>query len=153
MRSCRCPRDSADPLAPAQPGAGLADSARRSAIELVSESAMSDVTSQVLELNSGASIPQVGLGVWQVRPGGTTRKTVSAALDAGYRHVDTARVYSNETDVGLAVRGGSLPREEIFVTTKLWNQDHGFDEALRAFDASLQRLGLEYIDLYLIHWP
>jgi diketogulonate reductase-like aldo/keto reductase len=78
---------------------------------------------------------------------------VLAALRLGYRHIDTARAYRNEADVGSAVRASGLPRDQIFVTTKLWNEDQGYDRALRAFDASLQRLGLEYVDLYLLHWP
>jgi diketogulonate reductase-like aldo/keto reductase len=112
-----------------------------------------DVTTAALELNTGARIPQVGLGVWQTPRGQTTRAAVTAALKLGYRHVDTARIYGNETDVGAAVRDSGLPRAELFVTTKLWNEDQGYDSALRAFDASLARLGLEYVDLYLIHWP
>ena len=104
-------------------------------------------------LNSGARIPQVGLGVWQSPRGEVTRSAVEAALQLGYRHVDTAMIYRNEADVGRAVRESGVPREEVFVTTKLWNADQGFDTALRAFDASLERLGLEYVDLYLIHWP
>jgi diketogulonate reductase-like aldo/keto reductase len=114
---------------------------------------MSGVSTATLRLNTGASIPQVGLGVWQTPRGATTRSAVQAALRAGYRHVDTARIYGNEEDVGRAVREGGVPREQVFVTTKLWNADHGYDAALRAFDASLARLGLEYVDLYLIHWP
>jgi len=106
-----------------------------------------------LALNTGAEIPQVGLGVYQSPRGAGTRDAVLAALRAGYRHIDTARVYGNEQDVGAAVRASGIPREEIFVTTKLWNDDHGYDAARRAFDASVARLGLDYIDLYLIHWP
>jgi diketogulonate reductase-like aldo/keto reductase len=112
-----------------------------------------DVTTATLRLNSGAEIPQVGLGVWQAPRGAGTRDAVLAALRLGYRHVDTARIYGNEADVGAAVRDGGVPRAEIFVTTKLWNDDQGYDSALRAFDASLARLGLAYVDLYLIHWP
>ena len=112
-----------------------------------------DVSTAALPLRSGAKIPQVGLGVWQVPAGKTARQTVLAALRAGYRHVDTAHLYANEADVGAAVRESGLPREEVFVTTKLWNDDHGYDRALRAFDASLQRLGLDHVDLYLVHWP
>jgi diketogulonate reductase-like aldo/keto reductase len=112
-----------------------------------------DVTTAAFELNTGARIPQVGLGVWQTPRGQTTRTAVTAALKLGYRHVDTARIYGNETDVGAAVRDSGLPRGELFVTTKLWNEDQGYDSALRAFDASLARLGLDYVDLYLIHWP
>jgi diketogulonate reductase-like aldo/keto reductase len=114
---------------------------------------MSDATMATLPLNSGAQIPQVGLGVWQTPAGATARQAVLEALRVGYRHVDTARIYGNEADVGAAVRSSGVPREQIFVTTKLWNQDHGYDQALRAFDASLQRLGLDYVDLYLLHWP
>jgi diketogulonate reductase-like aldo/keto reductase len=106
-----------------------------------------------LALNTGARIPQVGLGVWQSARGESTLSAVGAALRLGYGHVDTARIYGNEAEVGEAVRSSGLPRSEIFVTTKLWNADQGFDPALRAFDASLERLGLEYVDLYLIHWP
>jgi diketogulonate reductase-like aldo/keto reductase len=106
-----------------------------------------------LPMNTGATIPQVGLGVWQSARGATTRDAVATALRLGYRHIDTARIYGNESDVGEGVRASGVPRAEVFVTTKLWNADQGFDSALRAFDASLQRLGLEYVDLYLLHWP
>jgi diketogulonate reductase-like aldo/keto reductase len=82
-----------------------------------------------------------------------TQGAVSAALKHGYRHVDTARIYGNEQDVGEAIKKSGVPRAEVFVTTKLWNDDQGYDSALRAFDASLKRLGLDYVDLYLIHWP
>jgi len=95
----------------------------------------------------------MGLGVYRSRPGRQTRRAVLAAIDIGYRHVDTARIYRNEKDVGAAIRECDIPREEIFVTTKLWNDDQGFDRTLRAFDASLKRLGLEQLDLYLLHWP
>jgi diketogulonate reductase-like aldo/keto reductase len=111
------------------------------------------VKTAALPLRSGGSIPQVGLGVWQTPRGDTTREAVRAALRLGYRHIDTARIYGNETDVGAAVKDSGVPRAEVFVTTKLWNDDQGFDEARRAFDASLSRLGLDYVDLYLIHWP
>src|SRR5262249_39202348 len=114
---------------------------------------MNDLAGTTLRLSSGALIPQVGLGVWQTPSGETTREAVLAALGDGYRHVDTARAYRNEADVGAAVLSSGLPRDQIFVTTKLWNDDQGYDRALRAFDASLQRLGLEYVDLYLLHWP
>jgi diketogulonate reductase-like aldo/keto reductase len=98
-------------------------------------------------------IPPIGLGVWQSPAGPVTRNAVLAALAVGYRHIDTARIYNNEADVGAAIRESGIPRDQIFVTTKLWNDDHGHDQALRAFDASAQRLGVDYIDLYLIHWP
>jgi len=109
--------------------------------------------SATLTLNTGAKIPQVGLGVWQSPRGEVTRAAVKAALHLGYGHVDTARIYGNEAEVGEAVRASGLPRGDVFVTTKLWNNDQGYDSALRAFDASQERLGLEYVDLYLIHWP
>ena len=112
-----------------------------------------DLSNTTLPLSSGAEIPQVGLGVWQSPRGASTRNAVLAALRVGYRHVDTARIYGNEADVGAAVRDSGIARAEIFVTTKLWNDDQGYDSALRAFDASLERLGLDYVDLYLIHWP
>lgn len=106
-----------------------------------------------LTLHNGVEIPRLGLGVYRTRPGDETRTAVQAALECGYRHIDTARVYNNEIDVGYAVRQSGLPREQVFVTTKLWNEDHGRQGPLRAFDESLRRLGLEYIDLYLVHWP
>lgn len=114
---------------------------------------MVDVASAVVKLNDGRSVPQVGLGVWQTPKGAPTQKAVEHALACGYRHVDTARVYDNETDVGAAIARAAIPREQIFVTTKLWNADHGYDRAMRAFDASLGRLRLDYVDLYLLHWP
>jgi len=104
-------------------------------------------------LHNGVEIPFLGLGVFQSPPGEVTRRAVLYALEAGYRHIDTAKIYRNEQDVGWAVRESGIPRSEIFVTTKLWNQDHGYNRAIRAFNESLQRLGLDYIDLYLIHWP
>jgi methylglyoxal/glyoxal reductase len=106
-----------------------------------------------LALLTGAQIPQVGFGVWEVPEGATTRNSVTAALELGYRHVDTARVYGNEADVGAAIKASSVPRDQVFVTTKLWNDGHGYDAALRELDASLGKLGMEYVDLYLIHWP
>lgn len=106
-----------------------------------------------MRLNSGAEIPRLGLGVFQAKRGKETRRAVAEALRVGYRHVDTARIYGNEADVGAAVRDSGIPRSDVFVTTKLWNDDQGFDAALRALDASLARLGLGYIDLYLLHWP
>jgi diketogulonate reductase-like aldo/keto reductase len=114
---------------------------------------MSDVSSAVLPLNTGVAIPQVGLGVWQTGRGETTQAAVASALRLGYRHVDTARIYGNERDVGIGIQQSGVPREQVFVTTKLWNDDQGYDSALRAFDASLTRLGLDYVDLYLLHWP
>lgn len=106
-----------------------------------------------VKLNNGVEMPRLGLGVYQSPPGKETQSAVQYALDCGYRHIDTARAYGNEGDVGEVVRGCGLPREQVFVTTKLWNADHGYDSTLRAFEASSKRLGLGYIDLYLIHWP
>jgi diketogulonate reductase-like aldo/keto reductase len=103
-------------------------------------------------LNNGIEMPQLGYGVWQV-PDDEAERTVALALEAGYRSIDTAAVYGNEEGTGRAIAASGLPREDVFVTTKLWNSDHGYDATLRAFDASLARLGLDYIDLYLIHWP
>ncbi|MFJ6406811.1 aldo/keto reductase [Streptomyces hydrogenans] len=105
-----------------------------------------------VELNNGVGIPQLGFGVFQV-PDDETTSAVGAALEAGYRSIDTAAIYGNETGVGRALAASGLPREELFVTTKLWNADQGYDATLRAFDASLAKLGLAYLDLYLIHWP
>jgi diketogulonate reductase-like aldo/keto reductase len=104
-------------------------------------------------LRGGVEMPLLGLGVWQSPPGAETRGAVLAALRAGYRLVDTARAYRNEEDVGAAVRDSGLPRDAVFVTTKLWNSDHGYDATLRACDASIARLGLGPLDLYLVHWP
>jgi diketogulonate reductase-like aldo/keto reductase len=104
-------------------------------------------------LNAGAEIPRLGLGVYRSPPGRVTRDAVCWALEAGYRHVDTAAAYGNEEDVGAALRESGIPREQVFLTTKLWNADHGYDNAMAAFDASLERLGFAYVDLYLIHWP
>ena len=102
--------------------------------------------------HDGQAIPQLGLGVWQT-PNDTAVTAVQAALEAGYRHVDTAMIYDNETGVGEGIRRAGIDRKEIFVTTKLWNSDQGFDSALKAGEQSLKRLGLDFVDLYLIHWP
>ncbi|WP_280361408.1 aldo/keto reductase [Nocardia wallacei] len=103
-------------------------------------------------LNDGNVIPKLGFGVFQV-PETEAFRTVTAALEAGYRSIDTAAAYGNETEVGQAIRDSGLPRDEVFVTTKLWNSDQGYDSTLSAFDTSMRRLGLDYLDLYLIHWP
>lgn len=105
-----------------------------------------------LTLNNGVRMPQLGFGVWQV-PDAEAEQAVGTALEAGYRSIDTAAIYGNETGTGKAVAASGLPREELFVTTKLWNSDQGYESTLRAFDDSLGKLGLEYVDLYLIHWP
>jgi 2,5-diketo-D-gluconate reductase A len=111
---------------------------------------MTDQTS--ISFNDGLSIPQVGLGVWQT-PNETAAPAVRAAIDAGYRHVDTAAIYGNEEGVGEGIRSSGVDRQDIFLTTKLWNEAQGFDSTLKAFDESLKRLGTDYVDLYLIHWP
>jgi len=103
-------------------------------------------------LNDGNLIPQLGFGVFQVPPENTV-EVVTAALKSGYRAIDTAAIYGNEEGVGRAIRAFGLPRDEVHVTTKLWNSEQGYDSTLKAFDASLARLGLDHVDLYLIHWP
>ena len=105
-----------------------------------------------IKLNNGVEIPQFGLGVYLTKPYECVN-TCLCAFEAGYRNIDTASMYGNEKEVGEAVRVSGLPREVIFVTTKLWNDDHGFDKTLKAFNKSLKKFGLDYIDLYLIHWP
>lgn len=104
-------------------------------------------------LNNGVEIPVLGLGVYQSPPGRATQDAVRLALKDEYRLIDTARIYNNEADVGKAIRESGIPRDEVFITTKLWNSDQGYESALRALDESLRRLGLSYIDLYLIHFP
>jgi 2,5-diketo-D-gluconate reductase A len=105
-----------------------------------------------IALGAGVEIPQLGFGVFQV-PARDTAEVVAHALGAGYRHIDTAAAYGNEAGVGEAVRASGLARDEVFVTTKCWNSDQGYDHARRALDASLERLGMDQVDLYLIHWP
>ena len=105
-----------------------------------------------VRLNDGAEIPQFGFGVFQI-PAEQTVTAVRTALDAGYRHIDTAQMYGNEAEVGRAIAESGVPREEIFVTTKLNNDCHGYDAALSALDESLRRLGFDHVDLFLIHWP
>lgn len=104
-------------------------------------------------LNNGVTMPAVGLGLWRAAPGRETERAVRWALEAGYRLFDTASMYGNEASVGKAIREADVPREEVFVTTKVWNADHGRERTLQAFDASRERLGLDTVDLYLIHWP
>ncbi|KIO57177.1 hypothetical protein B4064_0158 [Caldibacillus thermoamylovorans] len=105
-----------------------------------------------ITLNNGLKMPQLGFGVWQVSDEQAT-PAVKKALEVGYRSIDTAMIYGNEKGVGRAIKESNVPREELFITTKVWNADHGYENTLKAFDASLERLGLDYIDLYLIHWP
>ena len=104
-------------------------------------------------LNNGVQIPRLGLGVYQSPPGKTTERAVSYALKVGYRHVDTAYIYGNESDVGKALRQSELRSEEVFITTKVWNTEQGYYNTLKACERSLRNLGLAYVDLYLIHWP
>ena len=110
------------------------------------------MTVPLITLNDGHTIPQLGFGVFKVDPDEAER-VVSDALEVGYRHIDTAAVYGNEVGVGRAIAKSGIPREELFITTKLWNSDQGTQSALDAMDLSLEKLGLEYVDLYLIHWP
>ena len=106
-----------------------------------------------MTMNDGYKIPAVGLGTWKSEPGDSTYNAVLDSISAGYRHIDTARAYDNESDVGRAVKDTEVPREDLFITTKLWNKDQGYETALKACEKSLARLDCEYIDLYLIHWP
>jgi 2,5-diketo-D-gluconate reductase A len=108
-------------------------------------------TVPTITLDNGVEIPQLGLGVWQIEDSVVT-EVVESAFAAGYRHVDTAAAYGNEAGVGRAVAAADLPRDELFITTKVWNNDQGYDSTLKAFDASMAKLGLDYLDLYLIHW-
>ncbi|MFE4860318.1 aldo/keto reductase [Streptomyces sp. NPDC056670] len=105
-----------------------------------------------ITLNNGVEMPQLGFGVWQV-PDDEAAKAVATAIESGYRSIDTAAIYENERGTGKAVASSGVAREELFITTKLWNSEQGHDSTLRAFDASLDKLGLDYVDLYLIHWP
>lgn len=104
-------------------------------------------------LNNGVEIPLVGLGVWKAKDGKETYDNVRWALDAGYRLIDTAFLYGNEASVGKAIKDSGIARSEVFVTTKLWNSDHGYENTMKAFQRSLDTLGMDYVDLYLIHWP
>ncbi|MHC1558169.1 aldo/keto reductase [Actinomycetospora sp. C-140] len=111
---------------------------------------MSDVPG--IELNNGTTIPQLGFGVFQIDPSDTA-ESVTTALDIGYRHIDTAQMYGNEAEVGEAIAKSSVPRDELWITTKCNNGNHGYDDSQRALDESLGKLGLDFVDLYLIHWP
>lgn len=105
------------------------------------------------KLNNGILMPRLGLGTYQTPPGDVAEKSVLWALEAGYRHVDTAALYKNEENVGEAIRASGVPREEVFVTTKVWNPDMRSGKVAQALDTSLQKLGMDYVDLYLLHWP
>lgn len=104
-------------------------------------------------LNNGVKMPIMGLGVFKVEDGNVVTEAVKAAIQNGYRSIDTASFYDNEAGVGKGIKDSGVPREDLFITTKVWNSDHGYENTLKAFDISLEKLGLEYLDLYLIHWP
>jgi len=104
-------------------------------------------------LNNGVHIPNLGFGTWKAAEGEQAESAVLCALATGYRHIDTASFYKNEKSIGRAIAKSGVAREDLFVTTKLWNEDRGYEQALKAFELSLSNLGLEYLDLYLIHWP
>lgn len=106
-----------------------------------------------VQLSNGVLMPVLGLGVWRTQEGPEVEQAVTFALDNGYRHIDTAAFYQNEQGVGAGIRKSTIPRSEVFVTTKVWNDDQGYEETLKAFDQSQRRLDLDYIDLYLVHWP
>ena len=108
---------------------------------------------EMITLHNGVEMPQLGFGVFKVKNGSETVESVKKALEAGYRAIDTAAIYENEEGVGQAVRESGIAREELFITSKVWNTDQGYESTLKAFDASLERLGMDYLDLYLIHWP
>ena len=108
---------------------------------------------ETITLHNGVEIPQLGFGVFKVENGSQTVESVKKALTVGYRSVDTAAIYKNEEGVGQAIKESGIPREELFITSKVWNTDQGYESTLQAYEASLDRLGLDYLDLYLIHWP
>jgi len=115
---------------------------------------MSNLTiNSTATLNNGVEIPRLGLGTWQAAEGSEVETAVRTALEVGYRHIDTAMIYGNETSVGRAIRDSGIPRDQLFVTSKLWNEDQRQNNQAGAFDASMSRLDIDYIDLYLIHWP
>ncbi|MFW6268996.1 MAG: aldo/keto reductase, partial [Bacillota bacterium] len=111
-----------------------------------------DITSTTT-LNNGVKMPWFGLGVFQAEEGGDVENAVRVALENGYRSIDTASVYQNEKGVGTAIRESSVPREEIFLTSKVWNNQQGYEPTLKAFEESLEKLQTDYLDLYLVHWP
>jgi diketogulonate reductase-like aldo/keto reductase len=115
--------------------------------------AMTLTITSTTALNNKTTMPWFGLGTFLSEGGKTTQDSVRFALESGYRHIDTARIYNNEEDVGLAIKESGVPRGDVFVTTKVWNDDQGYDATLIAFDKSLERLKMDYVDLYLIHWP
>ena len=113
---------------------------------------ISDISGSVV-LSNGIKMPYLGLGVFLAKDGEEVKRAMKVAFDNGYRHFDTAAIYKNEVGVGAAVKESGLPRKDIFVTSKVWNADQGFENTLKAYDASLQKLDMDYLDLYLIHWP
>ena len=108
---------------------------------------MSFTLNSIVKLNNGIEIPRLGLGVYQIPPGKSTAKAVKYALETGYKHIDTAKIYGNESDVGKALKESDVKRDDVFITTKVWNSDQGYDSTLEAFESSLKRLGLSYVDL------
>jgi diketogulonate reductase-like aldo/keto reductase len=105
------------------------------------------------KLHNGVEMPWFGLGVFKVKEGQEVENSVKMAIQAGYRSIDTAAIYKNEEGVGKGIKGAGVPREELFITTKVWNAEQGYETTLKAFETSLKKLGLEYLDLYLVHWP
>ena len=114
---------------------------------------MSQSPTDAAVLHNGVKMPWIGLGVLYVDEGGPVENAVRWALEAGYRHIDTASFYGNEAGVGRGIRASGVPREDVFITSKVWNSDQGYEKTLAAFEASLERLGMDYVDLYLVHWP
>jgi len=114
---------------------------------------MSKLFNGTLELSNGVKMPQLGLGVYKMTDSEQTVEAITYAIETGYRAIDTAAIYENERETGEAIRHSGVPREELFITSKVWNTDQGYDETLRAFETSLKKLGLDYLDLYLTHWP
>ncbi|SFE62875.1 aldo/keto reductase [Alteribacillus iranensis] len=114
---------------------------------------METISSSVVTLTNGIEMPWIGLGVYQAEEGKEVETAVKTAIDAGYRSIDTATLYGNEEGVGKAIKDSGVSERELFITTKVWNDDHGFDNTLAAFEKSRRKLGVEQIDLYLIHWP
>lgn len=114
---------------------------------------MAAIGTTAITLANGVKMPQFGLGVWQSPAGAETENAVKWAIQAGYRHIDTAAIYKNEESVGRGIAAAGVPREQLFITTKLWNTDQGYESTLEAFETSRKKLGVDYIDLYLIHWP
>ncbi|MFA7191927.1 MAG: aldo/keto reductase [Candidatus Paceibacterota bacterium] len=106
-----------------------------------------------IKLHNGLDIPNIGFGVFRVKEGEEVESAVISAIHTGYRHIDTAMIYQNEEGVGMAIKNCGIPREQLFITTKLWNLDQGYESTLKAIEVSLEKLGLDYVDLYLVHWP